>query len=196
MSEAKKEEGKKKGGKLPIIIAVVVILAGGGFFMMKKGSSSKKEVPKVELGHGDGAVIEMEEKLYNLADQQTYLRCTLAFHLVKGFDTSHLTKDVVSAVDDAVYMVITSKKPSDLIGIPNIRKLKREIAAAVNHGLHHEDEEIEEEKEEKSSKKKSKKHKEEEEDHSAEESEEPEHPDWDSDKGPVLKVYIRGLALQ
>jgi flagellar basal body-associated protein FliL len=209
MSEAAEAAPAKKKGKLPVIIALVVLLFGGGFFGMKmKGGDKKKEVPKIELGEGDSAVIEMEEKLYNLADKQTFLRVTLALHLKKGFDASHLTKDVSAAVDDAVLGVLSTKLPQDFFGIANQTKLKRELAWAVNAQLRHHDKELmeaekaEKEAAEKAAKKKKKKG---EEEHAEEEGHhneafdpafEPEDPTWDSDEGPVLKVYFKALAIQ
>jgi flagellar basal body-associated protein FliL len=186
MSEAKKEEGSKKKGMLPVIVGLVLVLGGGGFFMMKKDAPKEKEKPKVELGHGDASIVEIEEKLYNLADGNTFLRCTIALHMDKNFDGSHLTKDVLAATDDALFEVMTSKRPKDFFGVANIKALKEEIAAKVNSRLNHEshDDDEDEDHEEKSSKKKKKKKSDE------------EHLDLDSHTGPVLKVYIRALAIQ
>lgn len=202
MSEAKEaKEGdgkaKKKGGKLPIILAVVLVLGGGGFFMMKK-PGGKKEAPKIEMGTGDASLIELEEKLFNLADKATYLRCTLAFQLKKGFDGSHVTKDVQAGIEDAVFDVMTSKRPDEFFGgVAKMKAVRREIAAAVNKVLAAHDHSAEHAEEGHEKKDEKGKKKAEGESHGdAKEPTEPEHPDWDSDTGPVLKVYVKALALQ
>lgn len=199
MSDTETKEAPKKKSKLPMIVGVVAILGGGGFFMMKSKGGEKTEKPKTEMGTGDASLMEMEEKLYNLADGVTYLRTTLAFQLKKGFEAEHLTKDVNGAIDDAVFMVMSTKRPTDFIGVPKIKLLKKQIAAAVNGALHQMEESKEKEKDKGKDSEESKE-KDSEKGHEKESKEDTppkiEHPDWDSQDGPVLKVYIRALAMQ
>lgn len=188
MSEKAAPEGKKKG-KLPVIIVLVVVLMGGGFFGMKMKGGGAKEKPKIELGE---KMVEMEEMLVNLSDVTTFLRFKIAFHFKKGFDESKF-KDITPAVEDAVLSVLKAKSPSDVSSISKMPGLKRELAARVNAVLdkvlpdpHAKEKEAEKEEGDGEGEKAEKTAK----------SGKPKHPDWDSDTGPVLKVYFKAFAVQ
>jgi flagellar basal body-associated protein FliL len=187
MSEAK-AEGKKKG-KMPVIIAVVAVLFGGGFFMMKGKGGEKKE-PEIKLGK----IVEMDEKLVNLTDQATFLRTTIALHLKEGFDETKL-KDVMPAVEDSVVTTLKSLGPNDVKSNKSLARLKRVLAQNANEVL---SQVVVDPKHEKEGKDKEKKEgaKKEGDSKAKEGHEEPEHPDWDSDHGPILKVYFKAFAIQ
>lgn len=154
--------------KLPVILIVISVIMAGGFFGMKARTDSISKQP-VALAQGEKATVEMQEKLINLADKRTYMRATLAVHLRAGYDPK-LVEDEMAALDDATIRVLGDKLPDEVTGSRNLRSLKRELAKAYNIVL--------------APKQKSVR------------TDGQEHPDWDSDYGPVLKVYFRSLAIQ
>jgi len=183
MSDAPKEVGKKKG-KLPVLIVVVAVLFGGGFFGMKMKGGDKKE-PEIKLGK----IVEFEEKLFNLSDMQTYLRTTVALHLKDGYDEAKF-KEVLPAVEDTMNLVIRAKSPAQVQTVSGIQKLKKELAERINSVLA-------------SLESGSKGHKEGDKEPAKGKSNAPEDSkkpdpgnDWDSQSGPVLKVYFKAFAVQ
>ncbi|MFN3684638.1 MAG: flagellar basal body-associated protein FliL [Fimbriimonadaceae bacterium] len=177
--QAEAAAGKKGGGKLPILIVLALVLGAGGFFAMKmKGGGEAKAEPEVKLGK----IEELDEFLVNLSGGTSYLRARIALHLAEGTKEEEV-KGNLPAIRDAIILTLTNKTLREVETLDGKRKLKREIAAKVNgllEGLSHDE----------SKKKKRKKSKED------EEETEPEHPDWDSDEGPVLKVYLTDFATQ
>lgn len=180
MSEA--AEKKKKGGKLPLILVVVVVLAAGGFFMKGKG----KEEPKVKLGKIESLG---DEFLVNLADGKTYLRAAVSVHIADGKKIGAGPKgDDYTVARDAVITVFKSKALREISDPEGLALLKREIAAAINKVAPKEEGNEEAEKSDKKKKK--------DDEESKPTDEEPENPEWDSDEGPVLKVYFTSFATQ
>jgi flagellar basal body-associated protein FliL len=171
-------EVKKKKGKLPIILILALVIGGGGFFMMKSKGGKPKE-PELKLG----AIEQLPEFLVNLKGGSTYLQTEIAFHLKDGFKKEELDKGM-PAVRDAILTTLSGKGLNEVSSEKAKIKLKREIAAAVNKVLL----ELNASAEEKHKKKKK--------GESDEPPEEPEYPDWDSDTGPVLKVYFTKFATQ
>ncbi len=202
MSEAKggDEKGKKKGGKMPMILALVLVLGGGGFFMMKGKGDKHKPEPKVELAAKE---TELEEFLTNMADGTTYVRTKMAVRLIKEFNGKPYEEAAftssIGGVRDAINGVLRTTNPADIRTAEGLKKLKRTLAAAMNKILSEEaatDEESDKDKKKKKKKKseessESKKSKDEE-----DTSDEPEHPEWDSDTGPVLQVFFTNIATQ
>ncbi|MCX7799455.1 MAG: flagellar basal body-associated FliL family protein [Fimbriimonadales bacterium] len=181
--EAKAAGGKKGGGKLPILIVLALVLGAGGFFAMKmKGGGEKASEPELKLGK----IEELDEFLVNLAGGGSYLRARIALHLAEGAKEEQI-KGNLPAIRDAIILTLTNKTLREVESLDGKRRLKREIAAKVNGLLEGLSEE------EKPSKKKRKKSADEEADAA---QEEPENPDWDSDTGPVLKVYLTDFATQ
>ncbi len=180
MSEEAKEapvaaEGKKKGGsKLPMIVALVMFLAGGGFFVMKgKGNAAPKKVEAPALG----AIEPVKEMLVNLAGGTSYLKIEVALHMVKDFKKEELEKSK-EAVTDSILLCLKSKKLSDIQSPEQLRSLKKELADDVNKIL--EPKGAEKDKSKDDSK-----------------DDKPKVPDdFDSEKGPVLKVYFTSFATQ
>ena len=175
MSEEIKEEVvKKKGGKMPIIAVLVLVLGGGGFFMMK--GKGKKEAPAIKLG----AIEPLEEFVVNMAHSTAYLRTEVALQFADGFKKEELDHNL-PAVRDAVLTVLTSKAPGQVQDLEGKKKLKHEIALAVNEVLESlaPVAEGDKKKKEAEDKKAADKHK-----------------DWDAAAGPVLKVYFTSFATQ
>jgi flagellar basal body-associated protein FliL len=181
MSEEVKEPAKKKGGKLPIIIALVAILGGGGFFMTK-GKGGKEKKPAIELGD----VQTMPEFLVNLKDGSTYLRTEIALQTAKWIEKEKFDK-MVPGVRDAIISTLTSKGIDEIRTLDGKDKLKKQIAKAINDEV-----DDSEEKDDASDK--------------ADKSDDGDkkkkvidvhiHTDWDSQTGPVLKVFFTSFATQ
>jgi len=175
--EAAKEAPKKKGGKLPIIIALVAVLGGGGFFMTK-GKSAKKEKPAVELGE----IQTMPEFLVNLRDGNTYLRTEIALQTKKGVEKEKFDK-VGPAVRDAIITTLTAKSIEDIRSVEGKDKLKKQLAKAINEVAEDAEDKEEATKDAEPKDKKVQKIVE-------------IHTDWDSQTGPVLKVFFTSFATQ
>jgi flagellar FliL protein len=141
--------GKKKRGlpKVVVLAALVLVLAGGGFVGFKKvlGGPKKPEKPTVK------SVVELEEFLVNLYQSSCFLKCTIALGLSeeagKGEEGGGGDTPVVR---DAILMILTSKRESDISTPAGKEKLKHEIRDAVNrvmaseHGGGHADNSAEE----------------------------------------------------
>lgn len=182
MSEA--AEGKKKKSKLPIIIMLMVVLGGGGFFATKgKGGDAE---PEVKLGK----IEPLGEFLVNLSDGRTYLRTEIAVHVAEGKSVGSGGKGAsgdFTVARDAVITVLKSKSLKQVNHPEGMAALRREIALAINRAIP--DEEAE---------KKDKKKKKSDDDEPLADvaPEDREHPDWDSETGPALKVYFTNFATQ
>lgn len=181
MAEEEKTESAspKKKGKLPILIALVAVLGGGGFFAMKMKGGGEKH--KVELGE----IVKLEEILVNLKEPNTYARTDISLQLQKGFEKKKL-EDKVDAVRDAIILRLSSKSLREVNTLEGKLELKREIASAINAMISGDAHSASkstgtEEPKAESDKKETKK---------------PSNPDWDSDTGPVLKVYFANFATQ
>lgn len=168
------EQPAKKNGKLPLVIILALVLAAGGFFAMKlkKGKAGK---PEVKLGKI--AKIE-EEFLVPLMGDGTYLRTNISLHLAEGYDEKALTEEI-DAVRDTIIMRLKSKWIKELQTLDDIRELKRELAKDVNGVITGKPEQQEASVPKNRSKPPAR-----------------EHPYWDSDAGPVLKVYFTTFATQ
>jgi flagellar basal body-associated protein FliL len=152
---------------LPIVLIVVSIVMAGGFFGMKIRNDTISRQP-IALATGEKSVIEMDEKLVNLADKHTYMRVTLALHLRQGYD-SDLISGNMAAIDDSVIRVLGDKLPDEVTGSKNLHMVKKELAFAINKVLAPKQ---------------------------SLQISNGVHPDWDSENGPVLKIYFRALAIQ
>lgn len=198
MADAKEAAPKKKANMMPVIAALILVLGGGGFFMMNKGGGEKASEPEIALAH-HGAE-DVGEYLVNLKDG-SYLSTKIALHCAEGETVSSAGDghgkggEVYPFVKDAIISVLTSKTLDGITSVEGKQQLRRELAYRVNHAAHtfmH--------KEEKGSKKKSKK----DEDHGHSDGVpeelkpgyEPEYPEWDSDEGPVLKVFFMTFTTQ
>lgn len=198
MAEAAKEAPKKKG-KLPIIIAVVALLAGGGYMMMSKGGDKKEEEPEIALAH---SAEQIGEFLLNLKDG-SYLSTTVAVQTAEGTSVSSggdghgKAGEPYPWVKDAIIQVLSQKSSADLSSLEGKRMARREIAYAINHAAHL----YKHEEGDKKSSKKKKKDKDKDDHASGTPDElkpdyEPEYPEWDSDEGPVLKVWFLTFTTQ
>ncbi len=189
--KAEKGEGKKKGGKLPIILVLVLVLGGGGFFMSKKGK--KEEEPAVKLAKVDQLVDLKEEFLINLAGGQSYLRCKVQLHPADGVAKADLEK-AAPVIIDSIYSRLRRTTIRTVNHPDGVRLLKRQLAADINYKLNS----VLPGKEEPKKKKKGKKDEDEGPPQITQlpDPEELEEPDWDSDEGPILKVYFTAFATQ
>ncbi len=187
------EGGKKKKGKLPVIIALVVVLGGGGFFMMK--GNGGKEKPKVKIG---AEVAELGEVLVNLKGGSTYARMNIGLQFVEGFDVAHLEKQK-AVIRDAIIMVVSARSVGDISSPTGKELLKELIATSINHSLHllHPPEASEKAQTEapKEDAHGAEKNHDDGEDNGVPRAKRA-HPEWDSDEGPVLKVYFSDFVTQ
>lgn len=221
MSEAAAapEGGKKKGGKMPMIIVLAAVLGAGGFFGMKsRGPSAPPPIPEPELG----TMVSLgDEFIVNLQNREYFVRTKVAVQLDKkahmgGGDDGHGGKSdppELTAFRDIVVIRLNSLTLQDLSKPDFYAKLKYLLAQDMNHAMHmlHAAEDAKKEKEkekdskDKKSKKKDEEHAEEEEHAAAPHPVKPgdidhvnlsdkENADWDSDEGPVLKVYFNEFA--
>lgn len=189
-----KEAPKKKGKMLPIIFAIVLVVAAGGFFMMKPKSKAK---PKVEIKLGE--IQTMPEFLVNLKDGNAYVRAEIAMQTKEGFDKEKFDK-VLPVVRDAVLMQLSSKSLAEIETATGKQKLKKLIATAVNKAINAsvEDKDKEDSSDKSDTKDKKKDSEKDKESSKDKEKDKPEdeHPDWDSQTGPVLKVFFTNFATQ
>ncbi len=213
MSEAAAEKKeKKKGGKLPIIIVLGGMLAAGGYFGMQ---SRAPKGPVKEPEPALGALVDMApEFIVNLREREYFLRASIAYQMDKnskihlgGGDDGHGKggpSPEMIALRDAVTERLSSLSVADLRKPDFYARLRRVLADDANRVLHlvaH----VEEEKPAKEEKKPKKGEPKEEESHAKPKASlytvqmDPhklEHPDWDSEEGPILKVYITSFATQ
>ncbi|MBS1716383.1 MAG: flagellar basal body-associated FliL family protein [Armatimonadetes bacterium] len=191
------EAPKKKGGKLPLIIILALVLAGGGFFAMK--SKAPKPKPKVEAG----TIEPVGEFLVNLAGGgQVYCRTEIAVLLKKGVEKKELEENM-PAIKDAIITVLRSTTSNDIRDSAGTALLKQDLCEAVNKVL--EANAKKPDKPEASDSKLSDDPKKADKKDAAEEPakdakgkhvlKKHEH-EWDSDEGPILKIYFTSFATQ
>jgi flagellar FliL protein len=204
-SEVQAEVKPKKKGKLPVLIALVLVLGAGGYFGFKMRTGAAKVAPKVALGE----IVPLTEFLVNLQDGDVYLRTEIALHLRTGFAKEGLDKNL-PAVRDAILLLLSSKSLDQVGTTQGKEQLKKDIATAVNKLL---------EPGEAPSKESGESGRSPESDQSPPGSGKrpatgpvkpteakagsaspatsaPEHPEWQSQTGPVLKVYFTSFATQ
>jgi flagellar basal body-associated protein FliL len=179
---------------MPIIIALVVVVAAGGYFGLSKGKGKEKpkeEAPKV------GGIVDLGEFTVNLKGGTNYLRAKVAVQMDAKTDAEHM-KEQLPALQDVVVSVLSDKTMNQVLSAKGKDELKVELAFEMNHRMHmlHGEAGKEEKSEEKTE---GKPEKEGEKEH-AEEGHEPpkerKYPDFDSDSGPVLKIYLTDFAMQ
>lgn len=174
----------KKKGKLPTIIMLAVLLGAGGFFGMKMRHKGVHKAPEVKLGE----TLKLQEFLVNLGDGKTYLRTEITLHLKEGvkIEDGGATEGgggpEMPIIRNAIINVLTNRHAGDISTLEGKRQLRRDIASAINEAL---------------------------DDYGAEKTgsappkidakaagQPLKHPDWDSDTGPILKVYFTNFATQ
>lgn len=176
MSEEVTEAPKKKG-KLPVIIIMLVVLLGGGFFGLKMKGGGEKKKPEIKLGE----MHEIEEFLVNLSNPTDYLHLKLSLQTAEGFKKEEIEKNM-AALRDAVLAVLASKRITEVNTEDGKVLLKRELAERLNQVLKMLD--------------KSKTSKKPEAPAKVEKGKKLVHPEWDSDTGPVLKIYFTDFTTQ
>ncbi len=191
MSEEVKEGTEvkaKKKGKLPVILAVVVLVGGGGFFGMKMAGGAPKKVA-VELDTKEPPPV-LGEFLVNLQGSgNVYLRTELSLGLKEGYKKETLDK-AMPALKNAVVEILSSKTIGQ-VNPQNWPALRRELATALNATLKDYEEKKPEAKDDKKEEGKEAKP-----DKGDKADASDHHEDWDSDTGPVLKIYFTSFATQ
>ncbi len=175
MAEEVEEVVKKKGGnKLVIIVVAILMLITGGFFGLKmKGGAPAK--PPLELGGPDN-IIEIHEFLVNSSganDGGKFLRTDISVQTTKDFKKEDMDK-YDAPVEDAINEVLSKYSVEELKQPNFITKLRHEIANASNAAL---------------ARAQGK-------DPEKPEPGPPKHPEWDSQTGPILKIYFTSFAFQ
>ncbi len=196
MSEPAAEPAKKKGGKLPVIVIAVVLLAAGGFFGLKMKNGGKGKKPEVKLSKAKP--MDLKEFLVNLQDHNVYCRTEISLGLAEGVDEASL-KDQTPVIRDAVNGVLESETLQQVSTVAGLKLLKQRLARHINKAL----DEVMDKKDPaadtaaskdapdaKSAKADSKQKGQSSQDAA------PTHPDWDSQTGPVLKIYFDSFATQ
>jgi len=178
-------------------MVAVLVLAGGGYFMM---GGKKKEAPKPAVMLGE-VKMDLGEFTAQLTDGHTYLK----LQVVVQMDSSHKPAGeghgggkggADPVMRNAVQMVLAETTPADISTADGIAALKEKIAWKLNHEMELQEAAEKIAKGEALPEKKKKKKKGEEEGHGDEEKfvrvpmDEREHPEWQSDEGPVLMVFF------
>jgi len=172
----KKKKKKKKGSKLPVILILLLVFGGGGFFMLK----AKKGHGAAPTGPQLGAVVPLSEFLVNLSDGATYLRTEISLQFDKKFDQKKMD-DEQAAVRDAIVLKLSSESPTQVRTLDGKLQLKRDLADAINHVLNEKPSGSPDVTPPPTD---------------APSKGAPAHADWDSDTGPVLKVFFTSFATQ
>ncbi len=197
------EAPKKKKGKLPIILVAVLVLGGGGYFMKSQGA--KKEVKKepeikLEAPESLGPVF-----LIRMSDGRTFLSLDVSIQKEKEAGAAAKKEEGGSKTGDpilrdAVNMVLLDTNPKDMGNLEGIANLKERLAWSINKVLVSQKASTEPAKEEKETSKKKKKKKKDEPEapdtFAHVPKEDRDHPDWDSDEGPVHLIYFSNLTTQ
>ncbi|MBL8088180.1 MAG: flagellar basal body-associated FliL family protein [Chthonomonas sp.] len=193
---APEAEAPKKKGKLPIIIALVAILGGGGFFMTK-GKKKDEGPPELKLAKTSSMIELKDEFLVNLAGGDTYLRCKISL-LPTDTAKKEEIEHAAAAITDSIYARFRQTSIEEINKDDGLVRLRRQIASDVNWTL----EKLEGSDAAHGDKKKKKKKDEEAVQMTAPtlkgpiDPEELEYPEWDSDEGPILKVFFTSFATQ
>jgi flagellar basal body-associated protein FliL len=207
MSEKATEEApKKKKGKLPIILVLVLVLAGGGFFVMK--GKGKKAPPPVALAPTASIIEIKEDILVNLYGTETYLRCKIQLHPAKDAKKEHI-EHALPLILDTIYARCRKTTLAGISSPEGLSLLKRQLCSDINWQLEKLEEATEPPKDDAKAEKEKKKGKKGKDEAADEENpdvmpevsklpklEDLEHPDWDSDEGPILKIYFTSFASQ
>lgn len=157
---------KKGGGKKLLVLMLLVVVLGGGGFFAMKMKMKKGGPAMVELGE----IVPLPEILVNLRDPNTYARTEISLHFKKGYEKTKFDHSV-DAVRDAVILKLSSKSLKEVRTLEGKLALKKEIAAVVNKVL----------------------------DESGKSTTAPSssaNSEWDSETGPVLKIYFANFATQ
>lgn len=180
MSEEAKQAPKKKG-KLPLILILALVLGGGGFFGMKmRGGPEKPKGPELAP-----KIVVLPEIVADMSDG-AYVKTEVGVQLDKAFDPKKF-EEAMPLVRQAANDTLRFKTRRDVRTLDGMRRLRREVAAAMNKVLSAD--EVEHGKDDKGKEGKEGKKREKE-----EPAEIPE--GWDSAEGPVLRIVFQSFATQ
>lgn len=122
--------------KLIIIIAAVVLLAGGGagaWFMMQKNSGAhKKEAVKHEEPAKAPVFITLETFTVNLQPDpdEKFLQLDIQLQ-VASLEVAEVLKTQMPVVRNRLLLLLTSKKPSEILTMEGKKQLSDEIMAEI-----------------------------------------------------------------
>jgi len=131
----------------------------------------------------------------NLNDPGVYCRTEIAFGLAEGAKGT-IIDEHEAAIRDAINLCIISKKQADVNTAEGLKHLKRDIAAEVNKILAEPEKKPEDANADGSDDPPPPKKDEKDAKAEPDKPAAPVHPEWDSDSGPVLKVYFSSFATQ
>lgn len=162
---------KKKGGNKLVLVGIcAMMLLTGGFFGLRMKPAGAAKQPEMKLGE----IVPIKEFLVNLDEkgENVYLRTEISVQLAEGFQKEKLDK-YTDPVKDAINNVLAGQKVDQIKTLAGKERLKRLLATAINNAL-------------------------------AEcQGEQPKatsthivHSDWDSDTGPILRIYFTSFAFQ
>ncbi|HSV74337.1 MAG TPA: flagellar basal body-associated FliL family protein [Chthonomonadales bacterium] len=132
-----------KGGKgmlLMAVVAVIVLVAVAGVGLVlgrvtaSGGGGNGKGGERTEREARIGARVTLDEFLVNLADNERYLRTTIAIGLAEDFSEKDM-EEKTAPIRDAIVSVLSSKYLRDLRTEEGRETLKTEIKERVNRAL-------------------------------------------------------------
>lgn len=167
---------KKGSSKIAIIGICVMMLITGGYLGLKlrSGGAAKVQAPKLKLG---ADIVQVHEFLVNLQDPGTpvYLRTEISVQLAKDAKKEDLDK-YSAPIQAAITAVLRSYSTTEIRKPGTMAKLGRQVAKAANDAMvtasSGEDHPVKEE------------------------GDNTHHDEFDSDTGPILKVYFTSFAFQ
>jgi flagellar basal body-associated protein FliL len=168
MAEEEKEAtpAKKGGGSKIVIIAICATMLVTGGFFGLRLRGGGAKVKEPKLGQ----IEQIKEFLVNLQDEpRTYLRTEMAFQFDESFKKEDLDKNL-PVIQDTVINILSDQRVSGIRSIEGKDHLKRLVAHRVNDALVKAGLKVD--------------------------TKSKPHPEWDSDNGPVLKVYFITFAFQ
>lgn len=181
---------KKKGGKLPVILALVLLLGGGGFFAMKLKAKGAAKAPELKLGE----IVPLREFLVNLKGSSIYARVEVSVQVKEGFTKESLEK-ARDAVEEAVHMTLSNHTLQEVETYDGKIALKREFADVINQQLSELAPSASGHATETNHGGRGEPKREASKEGAAKEVERA-HPSWDSETGPVLRVYLKSFTTQ
>jgi flagellar FliL protein len=130
-------EAAPKSNKLLIIIiaALVLVIVGGGAAWFLLGKSEHADAPKVEV-HKDPHFVPLEAFTVNLQREEAdqFLQATFSLKIMDP-EIEVKIKAVLPEIRSKVNLLLSGKKPSELVSAEGKRKLALELRAIINNVL-------------------------------------------------------------
>jgi flagellar FliL protein len=114
-----------------IAVVVVIVAAGLGFGIFKKMTAKPVKHGPTPIVIGE--TVLLDEFLINLADTDSshYLKTTIGLGLIQG-KTGDDFKNKIPGARDAIVMVLSAKKLSDVSSTSGKEQLKKDLLTAIN----------------------------------------------------------------